>query len=293
MKIDQLIYFLEAAEQEHVGKASRRLAISSSTISHAIAALEEELGRELFLRKGRRVQLTLHGKLLREKARRLLSEMEGIRREMASEEVELEGHYKLAATHVLCAEILVPAWAQVQNENPKLTSEIFTLRSSQVVRGVTTGEFDFGVCFNPQEHPDLSMKIIRSGSLCLAVRRKHPILKFAEKARLQKLSSYPTVLPKAFQGVDICESHPIFEKFQITPRPDCLVDSYEIAARKVSHSLDWTFLPDWIIKTEGLIEVARPPGWEAPYHVSAIWSKQRWLPEALETLTKSLEILAK
>ena len=73
MKLDQLTYFLEAARQEHIGKAARILAISPSAISHSIAALEEELGAPLFERKGKYIFLTNRGRRLMERAAELLS----------------------------------------------------------------------------------------------------------------------------------------------------------------------------------------------------------------------------
>ncbi len=62
MKFDQLSYFVEAAKQQHLGRAARVLGVSPSTLSHSISSLEEELGRDLFQKKGKTLALTLHGK---------------------------------------------------------------------------------------------------------------------------------------------------------------------------------------------------------------------------------------
>ena len=79
VKLEQLSYFLEVAKTEHVGKAAKALAISPSAISHSIRKLEEEFGRELFVKQGKRIHLTSHGKLLMERARKLLEEADSIR----------------------------------------------------------------------------------------------------------------------------------------------------------------------------------------------------------------------
>lgn len=48
MELQQLRYFREVAEQEHVTRAAENLFISQSAISRAVTQLEEELGVPLF-----------------------------------------------------------------------------------------------------------------------------------------------------------------------------------------------------------------------------------------------------
>lgn len=288
MKLDQLSYFLEVAKTEHVGKAAKALAISPSAISHTIRKLEEELGRELFVKQGKRIYLTAHGKLLMERAKRLIQQADAIREEVQSDDVELRGHYRIAGTHVLSAEFLTPAWARVQKENSRLTSEIFSLRSSQVVSGVASGEFDFGICFSPQPHPDLESKPLRAGQLLVAVRKGHPLTK---RRWMEHINEFTAVLPKAFQGIEVCERHPMFDKFGIKPKADALFDNYEVGATKVAESNSWGFFPDFLIKDRKLSALSAPKGWEAPYYVSAIWPRNRFITLPLRRLIDALSTL--
>lgn len=63
MNLKQLEYFRVIAELEHFTKASERLLISQSSLSHSIKELESELGVELFMRQGRNVKLTKYGQM--------------------------------------------------------------------------------------------------------------------------------------------------------------------------------------------------------------------------------------
>src|ERR1700722_3577991 len=112
MKLDQLTYFLETAKQEHIGKASRVLAISPSAISHSISSLEEELGYPLFVKKGKNILLTNQGRLLMERAAEIVQRTQAIKDELTSDKLELQGHFRLAATHVLSAHFLAPSWIE-------------------------------------------------------------------------------------------------------------------------------------------------------------------------------------
>jgi DNA-binding transcriptional LysR family regulator len=285
MKIDQLHYFVETARQEHIGKAARVLSISPSAISHSIAALEGELGRQLFTKRGRRIALTNHGKLLFEEGRRLLREIDRVRDDIVSDHVGLRGHYRVGAAHLISHRLLTPVWSRVQNENPKLTAEIFTLRSSQVVAGIVSGELDFGICFNPQPHPEVDSEVLGEGRLLVAVRPRHPILAARSAQRLGLLSRYPAVLPKAFQGIDTCLRHPVFARFAIRAESDCLIDSYEVAVEKIRHSLSWGLLPDWLIAERKLVALRPRENWDATYLIAAVWPKGSRLTRVQRELT--------
>jgi len=61
MNISQLQYFVKTAQLEQYTKAAEALYVSQSALSSSIARLEDELGVELFERRGRNVQLTKAG----------------------------------------------------------------------------------------------------------------------------------------------------------------------------------------------------------------------------------------
>lgn len=63
MNLKQLEYFRVIAELEHFTKASEKLLISQSSLSHSIKELETELGVELFRRQGRNVKMTKYGQM--------------------------------------------------------------------------------------------------------------------------------------------------------------------------------------------------------------------------------------
>jgi DNA-binding transcriptional LysR family regulator len=283
MKLHQLIYFLETARHEHIGRAAKILAISPSAISHSIAGLEEELGRQLFVKQGKNIFLTNHGKLLFERVSKLLNDIEVIKEEIISDQVELQGTYKLAASHVICPEILGPAWVRIQSRNPKLVGEVYTLRSAQVLQGVASGEHDLGVCFSPQSHPRVQAEIIHEGHMVLAVSKQHPLLKAKKSDAVREIGKYPATLPKSYQGIDNCETHPNFAKFKIVPQVDLVFDNYEVAIKKVRDSQGWGFFPDWITKLGGLGSIV-PEGWQAPYNISAVWPKNRILTKVMRHL---------
>lgn len=61
MTLQQLEYFLAIAREQHITRAAEKIYASQSTLSRAIQELEYELKVPLFLRSGRKVELTSYG----------------------------------------------------------------------------------------------------------------------------------------------------------------------------------------------------------------------------------------
>lgn len=76
MELEQLRIFLAVAECSSFTGAAKRLFVSHSTTSRAVAALEAELGVRLFTRDRRSVELTEAGDVLRAESERLLQAAE-------------------------------------------------------------------------------------------------------------------------------------------------------------------------------------------------------------------------
>ena len=77
MTLDQLRYFVTAAQLQNLSKAAQALHLSQPSLSRSIARLEEELGTPLFLRQGRRVVLSEPGSRLLTSAQVILRELDG------------------------------------------------------------------------------------------------------------------------------------------------------------------------------------------------------------------------
>lgn len=251
MNFDQLIYFIETAKTQHIRKAAKILNISPSAISHSIKSLEEELGHNLFEKKGTSIYLTTHGQMLVQKIEPILAQLQTVKEEFQSKEIPLKGHFKLACTHGLADKIIAPMIANIQKKFPELNFELYSLRSAQVVDEVVKRAYDFGFCFSPTPNPALIISPIFADKMSVAVKSNHPILELSPNVTMQKqikeLSNYPLAAPKAFQGIEICENHPGLIKLGITKRAQFVFDSYDVAASILRNSNYWCLIPDVLL----------------------------------------------
>ena len=75
MELRQLRYFVAVGEEQHYGRAARRLRVAQPALSRQIQNLEEEIGFKLFERLPRGVKITAAGEFLLKEARRILQEV--------------------------------------------------------------------------------------------------------------------------------------------------------------------------------------------------------------------------
>ena len=293
MTLDQLRYFAAAATYQHVGRAAAAVAISPSAVSGAIALLEEELQCQLFRRTGRRIELTREGEKLLKRSQEILGDVENLALQMRKEPEALTGKYRLGASHFLAPRILAPGWSKLLGKHPRLVAEIYSMNTAYAIADILSGRLDLAVCFSPLKHPDLLETPILDGEMIPILRKKHPIFKQPKKAQLRFLAETPAVIHKASVGVDLCETHPIFDRLGFQPRISLYFDSDETAVQSVLKSDTWSFVPDYVanefrdeIQT---LELPSEAG-GAPYRISSLIRRERQadrvLTELRETLSK-------
>jgi DNA-binding transcriptional LysR family regulator len=288
MKLDQLSYFVAAAKHENVGKAARLEAISPSAISHSVAALEEELGIQLFLRERKRIRLTDQGRLLLERAEKVLRDVSRIKNDLIADNVELEGQFRLASTQSIAARFVTAAWSKLQSKNPKLGTSLQILRSKDIVAKASISEIDLGLCFGPVANPDVQSKVLATEPFVVAVRKGHPILASGIQARAGVLSKLACAAPRSYQGRSDFE-HSELERLKITQQVDFIFETYDVAIQRLLHSNSWGLIPSWYLRQsyKGLEKVDLPK-WDARVDIVAVWTASRPLGRAMSRLCEAI-----
>ncbi len=78
MELNQIRYFLEVAESQHITNSAKKLHIAQPSLTQAIHRLEEDLGVPLFVSKGRNIVLTEYGKYLQKKLIPIINEIDAL-----------------------------------------------------------------------------------------------------------------------------------------------------------------------------------------------------------------------
>ncbi|MGY1700218.1 LysR family transcriptional regulator [Geodermatophilus sp. SYSU D00766] len=150
----QLECFLAVAEEEHFGRAARRLHVTQQSVSERVARLERELGVPLFERTSRRVRLTPAGEAFRPEARRVLAQVrhaaEAARR-AGSQDGELRlGYAPNSGPHL--SRVLLPELAR---RDPSLRVLPIPAYTVELVDQLRAGHVDAALAWHPELTGDL------------------------------------------------------------------------------------------------------------------------------------------
>ncbi len=142
MELRQLVYFEAVVRCGGFTRAAQSLRIAQPAVSAQIQHLEAELGTPLLTRTTRRVSLTAAGELFLLRARRILSELDAARGDLAELTAVLRGHVTLAATQVLGSIDLPAALAAFHTRYPGVTLSLRTGLIAELLTALDTGEVD-------------------------------------------------------------------------------------------------------------------------------------------------------
>lgn len=116
-----IVPFVRAAEARSFTGAAKRLGLTPSAISKAIAKLEAEVGVALLHRTSRSVTLTPEGAAFYERCRQIVSDMEEARQAVSSAQAEPRGHLRVSLPLAYGRLEVMPLLAGFLERNPELT----------------------------------------------------------------------------------------------------------------------------------------------------------------------------
>ena len=150
MEIRTLRYFLAVAREENMTRASALLHVTQPTLSRAIRALEEELGKKLFVRHSFHISLTEAGLLLRDRAEDLVSMADRIETEFRSLDDLAGGELYFGLAESYQIRRLAHALRTLKDLCPGLHYHITSGDTEQVTEKLDRGLLDFAViCETP------------------------------------------------------------------------------------------------------------------------------------------------
>jgi LysR family transcriptional regulator, transcription activator of glutamate synthase operon len=133
MELQQLKYFREVAERQHVTRAAEKLFVSESAISRAVTQLEEELGVPLFYRQGRAVVLSPYGRLFLENVTRALGVLESGKRLLREQTEQESGTVSLGFLHSLGIEMVPGLIKEYRRKHPRIQFTLLVQRSGEML----------------------------------------------------------------------------------------------------------------------------------------------------------------
>ncbi len=159
-RIEEMAVFVAVADLGGFAAAARALGLSAPTVTRAIAALEEQVGIELFVRTTRFVRLTESGERYLQDCRRILQELDDAEASAAGAHREVRGALVVAAPIVFGQRLLMPLLVDFLQAHPGVTA-----RALLVDRPVHLSEEGIDCAVRMGELPDSSLVATPLGSV--------------------------------------------------------------------------------------------------------------------------------
>ena len=183
MELVALRTFTAVVEEGGVLAASRRLNTVQSNVTTRIRRLEEELGTELFFRRGRGLELAPSGRVLLEYAGKLL-QLERQTSAAVRQAGESVGEVRIGSMETFAALHLPRGLKALRKRHPGLELRVATDTSAALIEQVLAHKLDCAFVAGPVSHPELNAETLVDEELVRVSSRepaeRQPLILFRE-----------------------------------------------------------------------------------------------------------------
>jgi DNA-binding transcriptional LysR family regulator len=183
MTIVQLACFRCFVEEKSVTKAARRLYVTQPAVSQQLHLLAENMGCELFHRRGSHIELTPEGEFVYEKAKRILTELDGLRDELESRGSKVVGKVRVGSGQVAAKTILGDVVHDMSREYPEVSFSLLETNSSNLPQLILRSRIELGMGILPERSKGLCLEKLLTGRLVLVCSQENGLSSRASISR--------------------------------------------------------------------------------------------------------------
>ena len=194
MELRHLRYFVAVGEEQHYGRAARRLRLAQPALSRQIQDLERQIGFPLFDRLPRGVRISDAGKLFLDDARRILQEINDATARAKRIASGLAGTLRIGFVESISWHGIIPDSIKAfRQRRPDVELQLKTLSSLEQIAAIQSSSLDAGFAV-PLANPDHGLANFKVGVIntVLAVPKGHALMKL-KKIRLRNLVDVPFI----------------------------------------------------------------------------------------------------
>ena len=291
MTLQQLTYFLAAAEHGSFTAAADVLRLARPSVSEQIAHLEAELGVALFVRAGRRLELTDAGRLLRPEAERTLAAADeaadAVRRART-----LTGGTASLGTFSTAHHLLLPGLVEdFVRRHPQVAVRVVGENSVQLAEAVRAGRLEAGLVALPID--DEGLEVGAAIAEFEVVYASADPDRTAAAVTIEQLADAVLVLPEARWGDEDPTRRQLAERAQragVTIRPRIEVQHANAALQLAARGLGDTLVTRALLDALGYGDRLSAVPLDPPLHETFAFIQRR--NARLSPATRALMTLA-
>ncbi|KUJ63162.1 LysR family transcriptional regulator [Flavobacteriaceae bacterium CRH] len=236
MEIFQLEYFIITAEVLHFTKAAELCFVTQSGLSQQIKKLEEELGMPLFVRIGKKVQLTEAGSVFLIHAKQVIENVQSGKQAIDDLNQMIGGELRIGVTYIFGL-LVLPIVNSFAKTYPHLKIVVEYGTTEPLEQKLLNNELDLVLVISSNEIELPFQKVpLFTSKLVMAVSKTHE-LAVLDKIAFKKIENIPLILPvKGFNSREMLDE--LFLKNNMKPKVSIELNAVHALLRLVGDS-DW------------------------------------------------------
>ncbi|WP_417586926.1 LysR family transcriptional regulator [Pararhodobacter oceanensis] len=249
MELRRIKYFLGVADELHFGRAASRLGIAQPPLSRQIAALEADIGAQLFDRSRGQIRLTQAGEVLERHARQIVDRLDSAYREAHLVGAGGAGRLRVAFVGSASHGVLPSLIKSYRSHFPKVELALSAMNNAALHLALVQREIDIAVARPHLEDEELRREPLERERLILAV-PDNSELATRETIRLAELGDQAFVLyprrPRPSYAdfvLDLCR------QVDFEPATLELAQDYQTAIALVSVGAGISVVPESVSRT--------------------------------------------
>ena len=243
MSLQQYEIIDEIAKAQNFAKAAEKLNMSPSAVSHAVAALEDELGFSLFFRSRTRVALTKEGERMLVHIRSILQQERAMREESTEIRGLARGTVTIGTFSSVCLSWIPDILKTFREAYPDIRTEVLQGDYGDVLEWVKNGIVDIGFETLPTPEKVTERPLYRDRLIW--VTPKDYVAKTKEAVTESDLERYSLILQRS--GYDTDTMH-FLEKRKLKYHSDYRVDDDHAILEFVQRGLGISLMAELILK---------------------------------------------
>ena len=270
-----LRYLVAVADHQHFGRAAAACFVSQPTLSTQVKKLEEYLGVQLVERTSKKVIVTPIGRMVSERARQVLNEVDDLVDVARAAGDPMSGDLRLGIIPTLGPYLIPHLFPVLRKRYPSLRVLLHEERTSGLIERLREGNLDAAIMGTPIPEEALVPQRLFREPFEVALPAGHPLADQAS-IRREDLDAVPMLLLEEGhcmrdQALDFCS------RVGAQQQQDFRATSLETLRQMVATGAGVTLLPTLAVETSGVGSeevVVRPFAGDPPVRELAIYRRR-------------------